>query len=136
MDIEYYRLRHLRILLVEDDLNFQNVMCHSLRSLARLIEVDCCTSAGDALIRLHTNRNYDLIILDNGLEGTISGLFLWKECKKQFPHVPSIMVSGLPVQDFLSASKEYNDYPTFLPKPFRSCELKAAILGVLKNQVA
>jgi len=101
-----------------------------------MTEVDCCASAGEALMRLHTNRNYNLIIMDNGLKGAISGLCLWRECKRLFPHVPSIMVSGLSVQDFLNASKKYKAYPTFLPKPFRTHELKAAILGVLRDRAA
>ena len=124
--------KSLKILVVENDQNFLDILKSYLHVMCNDSEIHCCASGSDALFCLH-KCNYDLMIFDQGLEGSISGKRLWEICQKQFPSLPAILISGLSIEDFMKLFKSRTTYPSFLPKPFRTQELRAAMQDILAD---
>lgn len=111
---------HKRILLVEDDSDFQNVISdYLLRKNKFEIKLDVTDSCIDALLKIATcSGHYDLIIVDHRLKGKINGLYLYREVARKHPGIPVIMFSGISVAEFVDLTKRQRATPKFLSKPF------------------
>ncbi|OFZ12438.1 MAG: hypothetical protein A2Z20_06755 [Bdellovibrionales bacterium RBG_16_40_8] len=123
----------IRILVVEDDQNFREILSSHLRTISNDAKISSCASGSDALFLLHT-RKYDLMIFDQNLEGSICGKRLWEICQKQFPSLPTILMSGIGIENFIKLFKSRSACPAFLPKPFRSHELREAVQNILTSK--
>jgi len=102
----------VKILVVEDDLRIQDMVCKFLRKEGWL--VDSCANGDDAL-NLFYDKTYQLIILDIMLPGT-NGQELLKDLR-QINDTPVLMVTALSDDDnqLRAFSNEADDYVT---KPF------------------
>src|SRR4051794_29686819 len=85
------------ILVVEDDLFLKPLMCKVIDSIDPSIQLRWATSVEDALVALETGH-FSLIISDYLLQGSRTGLALWDVCKKKYPKIPFLMMSGLTQQ--------------------------------------
>jgi two-component system, NtrC family, response regulator AtoC len=81
---------NLKILLIDDD----DLVCTSLKKvLVKLgYDVEICMNAGESIDKIR-NFDPDVILLDIYLT-THSGLDLLKEFRKDFHHIPVIMITG------------------------------------------
>ena len=119
------------VLVVEDDIELSSIMDRILRGIDNKIELDWATSAEDAFNALSAatrsgrKKPYDLIVADVYLEGTRTGIDLWKLCQKQYPMVPFVVTSGADLEKF-SAELDSNEAGTpFLKKPFSVSDCRA-----------
>src|SRR5262245_56743875 len=121
---------HCHILIVEDDEIARSHVQHVALSLDKSVEVDCTETAKDAreLIDARPERFYSLVIADHFLKGEETGVDLWKYCHEKYPSLPFLMTSSLRVSSFLDyVEKSPGCPPIYLPKPFRSVEIRRAI---------
>lgn len=82
-----------RILVVEDDETLRPFLS-KLTSKIAPCQVDWATSGAKALFKVR-ETDYDLIILDIYLGGTLTGFDLWERCKNWRPHTPIVIMSGV-----------------------------------------
>ena len=113
----------MRILIVEDDLELQEMITALLHRIDPQIEVDTAVN-GEETIGLMSSQilnpkfNYDLIISDVTLEGSATGFDLWKFCSKKFPSTYFVFMSGISQVEFFDKLKDDPQCPPFLSKPF------------------
>jgi CheY-like chemotaxis protein len=107
---------HRRILVVEDDPDWQQLIGMKIAKYDADALVKYVDSAVAAELVLNKNVHYDLIVADQSLNGTETGLDLWNSCKKTHRHIPFMMVSALEEKEFLQLIENDNDYPLFLTK--------------------
>lgn len=119
----------LKILIVEDDCDFQSVLSEFfLRKNQNNTKVDIVDSCAEALLKLAmSNKTYDLVIIDYQLRGNLNGLFLYKEIAKNYSHISVLMLSGLSVQEFILKTKKEKNVPKFLSKPFSLIEFEVIL---------
>jgi two-component system response regulator VanR len=125
----------IKILVVEDDLRIQDMVCKFLRNEGWL--VDACANGDDAL-SLFYDKSYQLIILDIMLPG-INGQELLKELRK-IRDTPVLMMTALSDDDnqLRAFDNEADDYVT---KPFsmqilvKRSEALLRRSGALKKEV-
>jgi len=124
---EYHRPS--RVLLVEDDLVMQTRFTRLIKSVSPDANVDRVATAEEAkdLLRRATSEEYDLVISDQFLEGTETGLDLWNYCKNKNSFAPFILTSGGEIEKYFNQFNEKVQLPTFLPKPFSNARAKAQI---------
>jgi len=127
-----------QILIVEDDLALTTVIDQVLYTIDPHIKCEWVTSAEQAAAKIKerlsesTDHPYDLILADIFLEGNKSGLELWEFCRDQFPDMPIVLTSALPVDKFLASIGESMICPPYLPKPFHAGECRQVLEGMLK----
>jgi DNA-binding response OmpR family regulator len=83
-------MRHMRVLLVDDEEELVSTMAERLS--LRGIDADWSTSAEDALRRLETCR-YDIAVLDVKIP-RMNGIELKKQMERKCPHTKFIFVTG------------------------------------------
>lgn len=125
----------IKILVVEDDMRIQDMVCKFLRNEGWL--VDACANGDDAL-SLFYDKSYQLIILDIMLPG-INGQELLKELRK-IRDTPVLMMTALSDDDnqLRAFDNQADDYVT---KPFsmqilvKRSEALLRRSGALKKEV-
>jgi CheY-like chemotaxis protein len=105
-----------RILVVEDNLDSNEMLCELLRTLDHA--ADGVTSAEDAL-RLLQQRDFDILITDISLPG-MSGIELAKQLAREKPAMKLIFASGYGME----IAKNLEFPVTVLPKPFDFLQLE------------
>lgn len=116
----------IKILLIEDDLEFAELISDFLKS--RNILCSICDDPFKALV-LNLN-NYDLVLLDLGVPG-IDGLEVCKEFWLK-SNIPIIISSARnTISDKISALQIGAD--DYLPKPYDPDELYARVISLLKR---
>jgi CheY-like chemotaxis protein len=124
--------RSRKILVVEDDLELSTVIDRVLQSIDPMITVDWVTSAEQAVALIKDKKAYDLIVTDIFLDGTKSGVDLWKLCQERLPRIPVIVTSALPVDRFFAILGKDSISPAYLPKPFQLTECQQMLEGMLR----
>lgn len=121
-----------KILIIEDDHDFQQVFLDYFSQKSHsTIELHLVDSCLDALLKLAFNDgNYDLVVVDHNLKGKMNGLFFYRQLKRQYPHVPTIMFSGISVEEFVDLTKKQKHVPKFLSKPFSINEFENLLKDV------
>lgn len=130
---------HRKILVVEDDLELTAVLDGVMKSIDPTMEADWVTSTEEALSLLRNptgapRKNggpYDLLLVDIFLEGSSTGLDLWKLCQQAYPEMPVVITSGLPIDKFFTTLGRDTIAPPFLAKPFQFGECKQLLQGIL-----
>lgn len=112
-----------RILVIEDDICLETILCRILRAVSPEVEIDWLTSADEALIKLQGGRvtpatHYDLILADIFLDGKSTGIDLWEKCQSLRPETPVLLMSGMPIDEFFRTIGRDAISPPYLPKPF------------------
>lgn len=119
-----------KILLIDDD----NLVCTSLKKVLLKFDydVDICLNGGESFDKIK-NYDPDIILLDIYLT-THNGLELLKDFKKEFPHIPVIMITGYSdVKIAVSAIK--SGAFDFLLKPIDMEQLKH-VLNKAKDNIS
>lgn len=117
----------MRILLLEDEIDYKETIHEYLESLG--YEVESFENGDDVLDALY-EKEYHLLLLDIRVPGT-NGYDIVKTLRAQNNEIPVIFMTSLTDIDNLSIGYELgcNDY---IRKPFASKELKYRVEQVLK----
>lgn len=121
-----------RILIVEDELSLKTVLEYIIRSVDKNIEIHWAVTAEKAMLYLN-KYDYDFVLTDHYLEGSLTGLVVWKYTRKHYPQLPIAMMSSLKVHEFLRLTKHLKETPAFLPKPFSYEEFKSFVNSRINN---
>ncbi|GAB1480067.1 hypothetical protein MASR2M74_26390 [Paracoccaceae bacterium] len=124
----------MKILLVDDDPVFQDILTHSLRALGHE-DITKATSAADALVTLQVQTApFDCILLDIQMPG-MDGVSLCQVLRglPDYRRVPIVMVTSLSAKRFIddAFAAGATDYVT---KPLDRLDLKAR-LGMVERLV-
>ena len=122
-----------RILIVEDDSEFVKVIQRFLKMYSNEFVVHAAPTGEEALKYLQ-GAPYDLVIIDYTLAGRANGLYVWEFCRKKHPNVPILMMSGLPVEQFLEMMNGHRTIPRFLSKPFQRADLQRVIVETFRSK--
>jgi CheY-like chemotaxis protein len=114
-----------RILVVEDNIDSNEMLCELLRTLDHAAEG--VTSAEDAL-RLLSQRDFDILITDISLPG-MSGVELAKQLAREKPVLKLIFASGYGIE----IAKNLAFPVTVLPKPFDFVQLEIILNRLTQN---
>lgn len=114
-----------RILVVEDNLDSNEMLCELLRTLDHA--ADGVTSAEDAL-RLLQHQDFDILITDISLPG-MSGIELAKRLSREKPSMKLIFASGYGME----IAKNLEFPVTVLPKPFDFLQLEEILQKLIQG---
>jgi DNA-binding NtrC family response regulator len=118
----------MKILVVDDDA----IVIKSCRRIleAEGFEVSSVPGADQALEAIRTS-DFDLLLIDVKMPKH-DGMYLMREIKKNWPEIPTIIMSGYPTPETIAEVLRLGA-TLFIPKPFRPDELVKSIRQVLKN---
>jgi DNA-binding NtrC family response regulator len=118
----------MKILVVDDDA----IVIKSCRRIleAEGFEVSTVPDADKALEAMKTS-DFDLLLVDVKMPKR-DGMYLMREIKKNWPEIPTIIMSGYPTPETIAEVLRLGA-TLFIPKPFRPDELMKSVRQVLKN---
>jgi DNA-binding NtrC family response regulator len=118
----------VKILVVDDDA----IVIKSCKRIleAEGFEVFSVPGADQALEAIRTS-DFDLLLIDVKMPKR-DGMYLMREIKKNWPEIPTIVMSGYPTPETIAEMLRLGA-TLFIPKPFRPDELIKSIRQVLKN---
>jgi len=118
--------QYARILLVEDDEGVRNFVHRSLHKMG--YNVTIATSGDEAVKELSVNANYDLVLTDIIMPGSVSGLDLYSRINADYPEIKVLCMTGYSekVNDVLSDTH-------LLRKPFQRDQLASKLEELLKT---
>lgn len=122
------------VMIVEDDLLLKPFLERVLHSVRGDVEVMWTTSFEQAE-QLLRKRAVDLVISDCLLFGSKTGVDLWNYCRKKYPKIPFMLISGLQsttIKGFAAGAKE--EFPPFLQKPLFIGECRSAVQNLLEER--
>lgn len=119
----------MRILIIEDEHKIANAVKQGLEQQSYAVDV---AYDGDDGLMMATTEDYDLIILDRMLPGSIDGIGILKSLRKEKIHTPVLLLTAkdkiLDKAEGLNAGAD--DY---LVKPFAFVELIARVRALLRR---
>lgn len=116
----------MQALLVEDEAVLRNMLCGSLSDFG--FEVEQAESADAAWRMVEEGLNFDLLVTDVRMPGTMDGIELAKRVKATGTDAAIVIMSG-----YTGAQKTpLEPFPNFLPKPFT----EARLLTLIKQAMA
>ncbi len=119
----------MRILIVEDEHKIANAIKSGLEQQS--YAVDVCYNGDDGLA-MATTENYDLLILDIMMPGSVDGLGIVRALRSGNNHVPILMLTAKDkVLD--KAFGLNNGADDYLVKPFAFVELIARVRALLRR---
>ena len=118
----------MKILVVDDDA----IVIKSCKRIleAEGFEVSSAPAADNALEAMKTS-DFDLMLIDVKMPKR-DGMYLMREIKKNWPEIPTIIMSGYPTPETIAEVLRLGA-TLFIPKPFRPDELVKSIRQALKN---
>ncbi|SFP42613.1 PAS-domain containing protein [Enterovibrio norvegicus] len=124
-----------RVLLVEDDADVASPLIEILTHY----DLDVCPvrSAEEALNVMQDTRDensIDLVLSDINLGSTRTGVWLYEEVSTQYPHVPVVLMSGLPAHE-LEMHYMLKPHWPLLAKPVSRQQLLRALSMQIKKHV-
>jgi DNA-binding NtrC family response regulator len=118
----------MKILVVDDE----SIVLESCR---RVLE-DCfeviSASSADAALEVLRRETIGMILLDIKMPGK-DGMFLLKEVKEKWPHIPVIVMSGYATPETVEQVSR-TEAATFLAKPFTPDELVEVVAKVIEKE--
>lgn len=119
----------MRILLVEDEHKIAAALKQGLEQETFAVDVEYDSDAGLAAAEAGT---YDLIILDRMLPGSMEGVGVCQELRRQGNHTPVLLLTAKDaVRDRVEGLNAGAD--DYLPKPFAFEELLARVRALLRR---
>lgn len=120
-----------RILLVEDDLFWQDLISFSLKSFyGALVTIRCAKSFHHADNLIFTDH-FDLIICDHILQGSKTGLDLWRSLRQNQVFIPMIMLSAADPKN--TQEKEINELSLQKPIFIKKSQFGVSYFGSLMD---
>jgi DNA-binding NtrC family response regulator len=118
----------MNILVVDDDA----IVIKSCKRIleAEGFEVSTVPGADKALEALR-NSDFDILLIDVKMPER-DGMYLMREIKKNWPEIPTIVMSGYPTPETITEVLRLGA-TLFIPKPFRPDELIKSVRQVLKK---
>jgi DNA-binding NtrC family response regulator len=118
----------MKILVVDDDA----IVIKSCRRIleAEGFEVSSVPGADNALEAMKTS-DFDLLLIDVKMPKR-DGMYLMREIKKNWPEIPTIVMSGYPTPETIAEVLKLGA-TLFIPKPFKPDELVKSVRQALKN---
>lgn len=119
----------MRCLVIEDELETSRYICKGLAEAGYIV-----TAAGNGVegLYLATTSDWDVIVLDRMLPGTIDGLSVIKSLRDLGNKTPTIIVSALKdVDERVNGLRGGAD--DYLAKPFAFAELLARIEALIRR---
>lgn len=118
----------MKILVVDDDA----IVIKSCRRILESegFEVSTVPSAEQAL-EAAKNSDFDLLLIDVKMPER-DGMYLLREIKKNWPEMPSIVMSGYPTPETIADVLRLGA-SLFIPKPFRPDELMKSVRQVIQK---
>jgi len=118
----------MKILVVDDDA----IVIKSCKRIleAEGFEVSSAPGADNALEAMKAS-DFDLMLIDVKMPKR-DGMYLMREIKKNWPEIPTIIMSGYPTPETISEVLKLGA-TLFIPKPFRPDELVKSVRQVIKN---
>jgi DNA-binding NtrC family response regulator len=118
----------MNILVVDDDA----IVIKSCRRIleAEGFEVFTVPSADKALEAIK-NSDFDILLIDVKMPER-DGMYLMREIKKNWPEIPTIVMSGYPTPETIAEVLKLGA-TLFIPKPFKPDELIKSVRQVLKK---
>ena len=119
----------MRILVIEDEHKIANAIKQSLEQ--EKYAVDVCYNGDDGLASV-LNDDYDGVILDRMLPGSVDGIAICKEIRKEENHVPILILTAKDqIRDRVAGLDAGAD--DYLIKPFAFEELLARLRALLRR---
>jgi CheY-like chemotaxis protein len=109
----------LRILVVEDNVDAQQLVCELLMAIGHIAQG---TSTAEEAIKILTNSHFDVLFTDVNLPG-MSGLDLARKTKQDMPDLKVIFVSGYG----RSIAEQIDFQAVLLLKPYDLIQLQKAL---------
>lgn len=129
-----------RILVVEDDTSMMPLLQKAILDVRPNAEIFTAISLEEAFTILIKNSDiaqkkpYSLIVADIFLEGSGTGLDLWRVLCATYPLIPFLVISSLPEDKVLEAvGEEEKKNLLFLRKPFAITDFKLKIKSILSR---
>ncbi len=121
-------IRHMRILLVEDERKVASFIARALRESAYAVDV---AETGEKALELASDVAYDAILLDIRLPG-LSGIEVCRELRQAGVETPILMLTArsLVEQRVEGLDAGADDY---LTKPFALAELRARVRALIRR---
>ena len=118
----------MRILVVDDDPTV-------LKSCQRVLEAEgfgvYLVPSADKALEAMRNDDFSLLLVDIKMPQR-DGIYLMTEIKKEWPHIPIIVMSGYDTEQTVQQAME-SGAASFIAKPFTPTELLNALQKVLEN---
>jgi len=119
----------MRVLVVEDELRIANAIKRSLDAEHFAVDV---VSDGDSGLSYALSPDYDVILLDRMLPGSINGLDICKQLRQEGVTTPILMLTALgDLDNKLTGLAEGAD--DYMGKPFSMQELVARVKVLLRR---
>jgi two-component system OmpR family response regulator len=119
----------MRVLVVEDEQRVAIAIKRSLEGMAFAVDV---VSDGDSGLSHASDADYDVIILDRMLPGTVDGMEICRQLRHDKIDTPVLMLTALgEVDDRIAGLQAGAD--DYLPKPFSMPELLARVQVLLRR---
>ena len=118
----------MKILVVDDD-------AIVIKSCKRILEAEgfevSSAPGADNALEVMKASDFDLMLIDVKMPKR-DGMYLMREIKKNWPEIPTIIMSGYPTPETISEVLKLGA-TLFIPKPFRPDELVKSVRQVIKN---
>lgn len=119
----------MRILVVEDEHKIANAVKQGLEQQSYAVDV---TYDGDSGLAMATTEDYDLIILDRMLPGSVDGIGILQNMREKGLHTPVLLLTAKDkvLDRAYGLNAGADDY---LVKPFAFVELVARVRALLRR---
>ena len=118
----------MNILVVDDD-------AIVIKSCKRILEAEgfevSTVPSADKALEVIKNSDFDILLIDVKMPGR-DGMYLMREIKKNWPEIPTIVMSGYPTPETVTEMLRLGA-TLFIPKPFKPDELIKSVRQVLKK---
>jgi DNA-binding NtrC family response regulator len=118
----------MNILVVDDD-------AIVIKSCKRILEAEgfevSTVPSADKALEVIKNSDFDILLIDVKMPGR-DGMYLMREIKKNWPEIPTIVMSGYPTPETITEVLRLGA-TLFIPKPFKPDELIKSVRQVLKK---
>jgi CheY-like chemotaxis protein len=115
-----------KVLLVEDDEGVRKFVYRTLDKMG--YSVDLAVNGELALQQLHDNPNYDLVLTDIVMPGSVSGLDLYSHIHKEHPKIQVLCMTGYSEQLDSELDEKH-----LLRKPFQRNQLATKLKQLLES---
>lgn len=121
------------ILMIEDEATLKDWFEMTVRSFKK--NLVWAPNVDQAVAHMKARgEQFDLIVSDFHLNGSMSGLDFWRMNQKLHPRTPFLLMSALPDELFHEMVKSGEICPPFLLKPFTAHEFREAIQALLRTE--